>query len=83
MKISKAQLENLIKEAVKKQLDESVSVGEIENRIARLDRHRLENNLSVYEILEDVLEQIDNETWEAILKGINYKYGISNKNNSI
>jgi len=80
MKITKTQLADLIKETVLEQMDKTISPKEVDHRISRLDRLRQENNLNTYEILEDVLEQVDEETWKEILQGINYKYGHLTKN---
>lgn len=67
---------NLIRETVHEQMeDKTVSKELVDRRILKLDQYRVENSLNLYEVLEDVIEQLDNETWKSVIKGIRYKYG--------
>jgi len=72
VRISKTQLKEMVKRAVRNQLQEASTVRK---RQMILDRFRTEANLSTYELLEDVLEFIDEKTWQKVLQGIGNKYG--------
>ena len=72
MKLTKTQLKEMIKEAVQSQLDES---GILERRVMKLDRFRIEVNLSSYELLEDIVEMLDEDMWRQVVIGLKDKYG--------
>lgn len=72
MKLTKAQLKEMVKEAVKDQLNEA---SPLERRILKLDRFKREVDLSSYELLEDVIEMLDDEMWRKVVVGLKEKYG--------
>lgn len=71
MKVTKQQLKEMVKVAVLRHLNEASG----ERRVMELDRFRTEIGLSTYELLEDVLEQLDDSTWNAVMEGLREKYG--------
>lgn len=72
MKLTKEQLKEMIKETVQQQLTEA---SLRDRRIMKLERFRDEVNLSVYELLEDVVEMLDEEMWRQVVLGLKDKYG--------
>lgn len=72
MKIKKSELKNLIRETVKEQLSEG---GLAHKRIKQLDRFKTEAAVSYMELLEDIIEQLDEQSWNNILEGLKEKYG--------
>lgn len=72
MKVTKAQLKEMIQEAVRVQLKE---MSEVDSRMSQLDRFKRGNDLSTFELLEDVLEQLDGHMWKVVLEGLKDKYG--------
>lgn len=72
MKLSKARLKEMIQEAIRSQLNE---MSKVDTRMSQLDRFKKGNDLSSYELLEDVLEQLDGGMWKVVLAGLKNKYG--------
>ena len=72
MKFNKKQLAEMVQEVIKSELNE---MSEVDTRMSQLDRFKVEASVSTYEILEDVLEQLDTRTWKMVLAGIKRKYG--------
>jgi len=72
MKLTKAQLKEMIKETVSSKLNE---MNEVDTRISQLDRLKRETGLGSYELLEDILEQLDDTTWKLVMAGLRHKYG--------
>lgn len=73
MKVTKAQLKEMVKKAVKEQLNENAN--EVDSRMSQLDNIKHVGGLSTYELLEDILEQLDSRTWKLVLAGLKHKYG--------
>lgn len=72
MKVTKAQLREMIQAAVQERLDEA---NTRDRRVMVLERFRNEVNLSTYELLEDVIEMLDDEMWRRVVMGLKDKYG--------
>lgn len=71
LKFSKSSLKEMIRKIVKTQLTESA----IDKRIRQLDRYKIESSLSYLDLLEDIVEQMDDNTWNVVLEGLKKKYG--------
>ena len=72
MKLTEAQLKEMIKKSVNSKLNE---MTEVDTRISQLDRLKRETGLGSYELLEDILEQLDDTTWKLVMAGLRHKYG--------
>lgn len=70
-KITKEDLKKIVQEVVRKQLFESL----VDKRIRQLDRYKIESGVSYYELLEDIVEHLDDNTWNNVLEGLREKYG--------
>jgi len=76
MKSIDALLIEIVQDAVKSQLNE---MSETDVRMSQLDRLKIETGISSYELLEDVLEQLNGATWKTVLAAIKHKYGYRHK----
>lgn len=72
MKVTKAELKEMVAKAIQEQLNESSTH---EKRFMRLDRFRSEVSLSSRELLEDVVEMLDDAMWRQVVLGLKDKYG--------
>ena len=72
MKITKTQLKEMVQEAIRGQLNE---MSTVDTRMSQLNRLQSETGLSSFEVLEDILEQMDSTTWKLVLEGLKHKYG--------
>lgn len=70
-RLTKTKLKKIIQQTIKEHLKESP----LESRIGQINRFRIENNISMFELLEDVLEQLEPDAWNTVVKGIKEKYG--------
>lgn len=70
-RLTTKKLKRLIQQTIKEELKESP----LESRIGQINRFRIENNISMFELLEDILEQLDPEAWSGVVRGIKEKYG--------
>jgi len=71
LKVTKEELKRMVREAVREQLLESI----VDKRIRQLDRYKIESGVSYYELLEDIVEHLDDNTWNNVLEGLREKYG--------
>lgn len=72
MKVTKEQLKEMVRDAVKEQLSEAATR---DRRLMKLERFRLEVSLTTLELLEDVIETLDDEMWRTVVEGLKHKYG--------
>ena len=72
MKITKTQLKEMVQEAIRGQLNE---MSTVDTRMSQLNRLQRETGLNSFEVLEDILEQMDSTTWKLVLEGLKHKYG--------
>lgn len=72
MKLTKAQLKEMVQKELRSQMNEA---SDRDKRVMRLDRFRQEVNLTTLELLEDVIEMLDDQMWRQVVVGLKNKYG--------
>lgn len=70
VKVTSKQIKEYICQEVKKHLKESHT----NKRMMHLERIKLEAGITTYDLLEDILEQLDEASWNVVYKNLRKKY---------
>lgn len=75
LKVTKEELKRMVREAVREQFSIRDPLARRINRMRQLDRYRFEKKVMYHELLEDVVELLDDNTWNKVLESLGKKHG--------